>query len=235
MDFSRYNQMTIEELREKSQNSHKKGYSPVIIKGRNIAQTWWGQKWCENLENYADYDNRLQRGKRYVKSGAVIDLKIEEGFITALVQGSRKKPYKVMIEIQPLSKKKQKEILEIARNKIENIESLVSSEFPDDLAIAFLNSNNGLFPSPNEIDIKCNCPDWAYLCKHATAVLYGIGAKLDENPLMFFLLRSIDFSAFLKKTINEKTDLMLKNINKNNERLIPKERAKELFGFDYFK
>ncbi len=233
LNFNNFSQMTIEQLRAKSQSSHKKGYSPVIIEGRIIAQTWWGQKWCENLENYADYENRIQRGKRYVKSGAVIDLVIEEGLIKALVQGSSSRPYKVVIKIDPLSDSKKKEILELAKNKIENMESLITGEFPLDLAEVFLNSETGLFPNPDEIEINCNCPDWAYLCKHAAAVLYGIGAKLDENPLMFFLLRSVDFNLFLKKTIDEKIDLMLKNIHTSDERIIPNEEAKQLFGFDF--
>ncbi|MGD1822987.1 MAG: hypothetical protein ACPKM0_09545 [Pleomorphochaeta sp.] len=233
MDFYNYKQISIDELRKKSRESLKLGYSPVVIDGRKIAKTWWGEKWCENLENYADFSNRIQRGKRYVRSGAVIDLKIEEGFISALVQGSRRKPYKVLIEIFPLSKKKQKDILNVAQNKIENIESLVEGEFPEELSNLFLNSDTGLFPSPNEIKINCNCPDWAVLCKHATAVLYGIGAKLDENPLMFFLLRSIDFNQFLQRSIEEKKQLMIKNIENENKRLIPKDLAKDLFGFEF--
>lgn len=233
MDFNKFSQMTIEELREKSSRNYKKGYSPIILSGKKISQTWWGKKWCDNLESYADYSNRIQRGKRYVRSGAVIDLKIEEGFINALVQGSRKKPYKVVIEIDPLSDIKKQEIFEKAQNKIENIEELLSGGFPEDLAQVFLNSETGLFPSPNEIFINCNCPDWANLCKHSAAVLYGVGAKLDENPLMFFLLRSVDFNLFIKKTIKEKTNLMLKNIHKNKDRVIPKDIAKELFGFDF--
>lgn len=232
-NFDVYKQMSMDELRSRSINNLKKGYSPVVIEGRIIANSWWGKKWCENLENYADYSNRIARGKRYVRSGAVIDLKITEGEITALVQGSGRYPYKVLIDIKPLSKKKQKEIIKLAQNKIENIESLVEGEFPQDLANIFLNSETGLFPSPREIKINCNCPDWANLCKHATAVLYGIGAKLDEDPLMFFLLRSIDFNLFLKKTIEEKTQLMQKNIKKKNPRLIPKDLAEDLFGFEF--
>jgi len=225
--------MSIEELRQKSRESLKLGYSPVNIEGRKIAKTWWGEKWCENLENYADFSNRIQRGKRYVRSGAVIDLKIEEGFISALVQGSRRKPYKVLIEIEPLSSVKKIEILKLVQNKIENIESLIEGEFPQELSNVFLNSQTGLFPAPREIMINCNCPDRAVLCKHATAVLYGIAAKLDENPLMFFLLRSVDFNLFLKRTVEEKTKLMIQNIDKQNKRVIPKNKARDLFGFDF--
>jgi uncharacterized Zn finger protein len=228
--YENYSQMTMAELKAKSKQNNKKGYSPVILETRKIATTWWGEKWCENLENYADYASRIQRGKRYVRSGTVIDLKIEEGLIKGLVQGSRSKPYKVIIKIKALSAERKNEILEIATSKIDNLESLLSGEFPEELSEVFLNPYHGLFPSPDEISINCNCPDWAVLCKHAAAVLYGVGARLDENPLMFFLLRSMDFNLFIKKTIEEKTDLMFKNIGKNSERLIPADIAKNLFG-----
>lgn len=229
--FEHYSQMNMEDLRLKSQRNNKKGYNAVHIDGKKIAKTWWGEKWCENLENYADYDSRLGRGKRYVRSGAVIDLKIKEGSIDALVQGSGIKPYKVSIKIAQLSENKKKEILEIATNKIDNLDSLASGDFPIDLAETFLNPYQGIFPSPDEITINCNCPDWAVMCKHAAAVLYGVGAKLDEDPLMFFLLRSIDFNLFIKKSIEEKQNLMFKNLKKENPRLIPRDKAKVFFGF----
>lgn len=235
MRFSNFKQISMQELKEKSLLNQKKGYSPVVIEGRKISKTWWGQMWCQNLERYADYENRIQRGKRYVRSGAVIDLVIEEGLIKALVQGTGRRPYKVEIKIKPFTKKKQNEILEVAKNKIDSLESLVIGEFPEELSQVFLSSETGLFPTPKEISINCSCPDWAYLCKHAAAVLYGVGARLDEEPLMFFLLRSIDFNLFLKKTIAEKTDLMFKNIDKTNDRLIPKDIAKKLFGYDFIK
>jgi uncharacterized Zn finger protein len=229
--FEHYSQMNMDELRLKSKRNNKKGYSPICIDGKKIAKTWWGEKWCENLENYADYDSRLGRGKRYVRSGAVIDLQIKEGSIDALVQGSSNRPYKVNIKIAPLSDTRRKEIIEIATNKIDNLDSLASGDFPLDLSEAFLNPHQGLFPSSDEISINCNCPDWAVMCKHAAAVLYGVGAKLDEDPLMFFLLRSIDFNLFIKKSIEEKTNLMFKNLKKENPRLIPHDKARELFGF----
>lgn len=222
--------MTMAELQEKSKQSNKKGYTPVNIEARKIATTWWGEKWCENLENYADYESRIQRGKRYVRSGTVIDLKIQEGLIKGLVQGSSSRPYKVEIKIKPLSEARKKEILDTASSKIDNLDSLLSGEFPQELSEVFLNPYHGLFPTPKEISINCNCPDWANLCKHAAAVLYGVGARLDQDPLMFFLLRSMDFNLFIKRTIEEKTDLMLKNIGVHTQRIIPEEIAKNLFG-----
>jgi len=227
-----YSQISIEELREKSKKNMKKGYFPVETKNARgaIATTWWGNSWCTNLERYADYSSRIGRGKRYVRNGAVIDLKIAEGLIKAKVQGSRKKPYQVKITIDPLSEKSKKNIYKIAESSIDTLESLVLGKFPKELATIFTDKEVGLFPTPDEIHITCDCPDWAYLCKHAASALYGVGVKLDEDPLMFFLLRSFDFNLLLQKSINEKKELMIRNIGKRGKRTIPKNKAKELFG-----
>lgn len=223
--------MSMDELRAKSRSSAKKGYDPVVIEGRKIAVTWWGIGWCQNLESYADYESRLPRGSRYVRSGSVIDLKITEGHITGKVQGSSRTPYRVTIDIAPLSPDKWENILVRCGNSIESLDSLLSGEFPKEFEVLFTNPQYGLFPTPREIDIDCNCPDWANLCKHAAAVLYGVGHRLDKNPLLFFLLRGIDFNQLLQKTIEEKTDLMFKNIGVKSKRTIDEKKAKKLFGF----
>lgn len=84
----------------------KKGadLSPVALEGRTIAKTFWGKAWCENIESYRDYAYRLERGRSYVRSGAVIDLKISEGAISALVIGSGSNPYKISIRIDKMKK-----------------------------------------------------------------------------------------------------------------------------------
>ncbi len=230
-DYSQYKSINMDTLREKSKLAAKSGYNPVEINTKEIATSWWAKQWNLNLERYADFYSRIGRGKRYVRSGAVIDLQIEEGLIKAKVQGSDWKPYNVVIKIKPLSKENKEKIYKIANNKIESLESLVLGEFPHELSELFSDENYGLFPTPDEIDIKCSCPDWAYLCKHAAATLYGVGARLDDDPLMFFLLRSIDFNFMLQKSIEEKKNLMLKNIGVVSERTIEKDKAKLLFGF----
>ena len=108
-EIPQYSQPGAEELRRKSAETKKKEKAkgkllePVVIQGRQIVRSWWGKAWCENLERYADYESRLDRGKRYVRTGAVIDLKIKKGKILARVQGTRKTPYKTEIRISPLS------------------------------------------------------------------------------------------------------------------------------------
>ena len=136
---TRYSQPTASEIRKKSAASRKKEQAkgkvlePVSVQGRTIVKSWWGQAWCENLERYADYESRLDRGKRYIRTGAVIDLKIQKGKILARVQGTRKTPYKVEIRISPLSEEKCQSIISRCGKKIENLEELLAGNFPEEM------------------------------------------------------------------------------------------------------
>ncbi len=202
---------------------------PVLIQGRKIVTSWWGQAWCDNLERYADYESRLERGKRYVRTGAVVDLKIQKGKVLARVQGRRKTPYKIEIRISPLSEERCQYAISACEEKIENLERLLKGDFPEELKELFLDEK-GLFPSPKEIGFTCSCPDWALMCKHVAAVLYGIGAKFDENPLLFFELRGIDVDRFVDVALASHVDKMLEHADVRSGRVIEDERWKELFG-----
>ncbi len=202
---------------------------PVQIHGRKIVTSWWGQAWCDNLEKYADYESRLERGKRYIRTGAVVDLKIQKGKVMARVQGRRKTPYKIEIRISPLSEERCQYAIVACEEKIENLERLLNGDFPEELKDLFL-GEKGLFPSPKEIGFTCSCPDWALMCKHVTAVLYGIGARFDEDPLLFFELRGIDVERFVDVALASHVDKMLEHADVRSERVIEDERWKELFG-----
>ncbi|AEV28525.1 SWIM zinc finger-containing protein [Sphaerochaeta pleomorpha str. Grapes] len=208
----------------------KKTLHPVILEGRTIAKTWWGKAWCNNLERYSDYANRIGRGRSYVRSGAVLDLQMEKGLIKALVQGSRSKPYSVTIGIDALSPIRWDAITKACSHRIASMDALLEGQFPHELEMLFTDLSYGLFPAPKEIHIDCNCPDWAILCKHAAAVLYAVGSRLDEDPLHFFTLRSMDFSVLLQRTVEEKSSLMLQNAGKPSARTLPEEVARNLFG-----
>lgn len=231
-----YKQETAEDKKKKFQKSLDKlrktnpDISPIIISGNLIASKWWGRAWNKNLENYADFRNRISRGKSYVKNGAVLDLQITEGRIEALVQGSGSKPYNVTISIDKLDKKKWQRVIEICNQKIDTMETLLLGNFPKELDEMFSNSTNGMFPNPKEIHFKCSCPDSARMCKHVAAVLYGIGARLDEDPILFFKLRCIDFQELLKKSIEDKMESMLKNADKKSRRVIEDSEVFDLFG-----
>lgn len=235
-DTGKFKQPTAAEIRSKATATKKKDkkkgkeLSPVVITGRTIAKNWWGKAWCDNLERYADYANRIDRGKRYVRSGAIVDLQIEPGKVLARVQGTRKIPYKVEIRISPLSEEKCQSIIERCTTKLENVEQLIAGNFPSEMKALF-EGEDGIFPSPREISFNCSCPDWALMCKHVAAALYGIGARVDEQPLMFFELRGIDFNRFIDVTLANKVEVMLKNAEQpRSNRIMQSDNLTELFG-----
>jgi uncharacterized Zn finger protein len=209
------------------------GISPVVINGRKIAKTWWGAAWIDNLTRYADYANRIGRGRSYVQNGLVLDLQIGEGRISALVSGSGSKPYDVEITIGKLSKSSWKAITDTCGHKIESIERLAEGKFPAELSGVFTAKGKGMFPSPDEIKFSCSCPDWAYMCKHVAAALFAAGARLDEDPMLFFRLRGIDFEALLKKSVEAKMESMLKNSGKKTSRVMDDASIKDVFNINF--
>lgn len=215
----------IAKLRKKNPN-----LSPVIIEGSSLATSWWGKAWNSNMESYADFYNRIGRGKSYAKNHAVLDLQITSGHVEALVQGTRAKPYSITISIARLDDAHWKSVVELCNHKIESIESLIEGKFPKELESLFRDQQYGLFPKPKEISFDCSCPDYAVMCKHVAAVFYGIGARLDIDPLLFFVLRGIDHEALIKKSIESKLENMLKNANKKSKRAIDLKKVHELFG-----
>jgi len=234
--FRKY--ITAEEKRAKAQRSIEKlqkkntELSPVVISGRTLAKTWWGKAWNDNLESYSDYSNRMGRGKSYVRNGAVLNLIIAPGKITALVQGSRAKPYKVEITIEPLSESTWKTITKACEGKIESLQELIDGKFPKALAELFTVQGKGLFPAPREISFNCSCPDWANMCKHVAAVLYGIGARLDENPELFFSLRNVNIDQLVSKAIAQNTETLLKKSDKKSKRVIENDDISAMFGIN---
>jgi len=164
--------------------------SPVKIVGRAMASTFWGKAWCDNLEAYSDFENRLPRGRTYARNGSVLDLQIEAGRIQALVSGSDL--YKVTIEITSHPAASWKELKTRCAGQIGSLVELLQGKLSKGVMDLVTERNGGLFPKPKEIKIKCSCPDWAGLCKHAAAVLYGVGARFDLEPELLFLLRKVD-------------------------------------------
>lgn len=203
---------------------------PVIIEGRTIAKSWWGKAWNLNLESYADYSNRISRGKSYVKNNAVLDLKIWKGKVEAKVQGSGSKPYDVMIRIDVLDEKKREQVTRLCNHRIDSLEQLIEGKFPKELEALFTDRKYGMFPSPKEIHFDCSCPDWASMCKHVAAVLYGIGARLDQDPMLFFELRDLEGQELVRKSMERKLESMLKNAGSKSKREIPKKDISDLFG-----
>ena len=197
--------LTVAERRAKAQKQAaklgKKGIAldPVLLDGRRIASSWWGLHWNENLERYADFAYRLERGRSYVRNGMVLDLKIEAGQIRAKVAGSRSTPYDVTVKIKPLPPATWKALVAKASGKIESVSTLLEGGFPEELRELFFSQAGGLFPTPKQIEFECTCPDWASMCKHVAATLYGVGARLDRQPALFFDLRAVKLDALVGK------------------------------------
>ncbi len=170
----------------------KKGQilSPVRIEGRTIAHSFWGKAWCENLESYSDFSNRMPRGRTYARNGSVIHLDIRQGEIEALVSGSEL--YKIKVRIEPVNTKRWTALCRASAGSIGSLMELLQGRLSERVMGIMTHRESGLFPSPKEIKLDCSCPDWADMCKHVAAVLYGVGARLDEKPELLFLLRHVD-------------------------------------------
>ena len=170
----------------------KKGrtISPVVLDGKQIATTFWGKAWCENLESYSDFANRLPRGRSYVKNGSVCDLQVEPGKVSALVCGSEL--YEIQIKIAPLPAETWARIKAQCAGQIGSLIELLQGKLSTAVMEVVTRRDDGLFPKPREIDMDCSCPDWAGMCKHLAAVLCGVGARLDRQPELLFVLRKVD-------------------------------------------
>src|SRR4029077_18551093 len=139
---------------------------------------------------YSDYENRIPRGRTYVRNGSVVDLKITKGEVAALVSGSDL--YKVKIVIKPVTATRWKAICRDCVGTIDSLVELLQGRLAKGVMDRICREGDGLFPAPGEIHLSCSCPDWADMCKHVAAALYGVGARLDEKPEHLFLLRGVD-------------------------------------------
>jgi len=177
----------------------KKGHpvSPVTIEDRTIATTFWGRAWCDNLERYSDYANRLPRGRTYVRNGSVVDLQIAPGEIKAKVSGSE--IYDVVVKVSEVPKARWRSICTDCAGAIASLVELLKGRFSKGVMERICQQKTGLFPAPAEIKFDCSCPDWASMCKHVAAVLYGIGARLDVRPELLFKLRKVDEKDLIAK------------------------------------
>jgi uncharacterized Zn finger protein len=207
----------------------KKGHpvSPVIIEGRAIARTFWGKAWCDNLERYSDYENRLPRGRTYVRNGSVVDLQIAPGEISARVSGSEL--YKVAVKVAPVPKSRWSSICKDCAGAIDSLVELLQGRFSKGVMERICRQQTGLFPSPAEIQFSCSCPDWASMCKHVAAVLYGTGARLDTQPEFLFKLRKVHEADLLAKAGR---DLALAGKGPATHKVLAAEAVAGVFGLD---
>src|ERR1017187_1462325 len=207
----------------------KKGHpvSPVVVEGRTIVKTFWGKAWCENLERYSDFANRLPRGRTYVRNGSVIDLQIAPGGIKALVSGSE--IYEVAVKVAPVEKARWRSICTACAGAIDSLIELLQGRFSKGVMERVCRQKTGLFPSPHEIKLSCSCPDWAGMCKHVAAVLYGIGARLDQQPDLLFKLHAANEKDLIA---NAGKDLPLDRKTPASEKILGREKLSDIFGLE---
>ena len=167
-----------------------KDIQPIEIEGRTIARSFWGKRWCEHLESFSDYANRLPRGRTYVRNGSVCHLAIQPGRIDAIVSGSEL--YDVTIRIGKLKAAVWKSVRTRCSGQIGSMLELLQGKLSRQVMGVVTDRERGLFPKPGEIGFDCSCPDWASMCKHVASVLYGVGSRLDDLPESLFLLRGVD-------------------------------------------
>ena len=191
------------------------------------ASTFWGQAWCRNLESYGDYENRLPRGRSYLRQGGVYDLRVNQGQVCAYVAGGE--IYEVQVGIEPLDRQRWESLKLSLAGEILNLVDLLSGQLGEGVMQAVTDVDIGLFPSPGEINLACNCPDWADCCKHVAAVLYAIGVHLDTKPELLFELRQVDCAELLDRAAQVGTELG--SLDPSAKILLPDELS-ELFGID---
>jgi len=167
-----------------------KDIQPIQIEGRTIARSFWGKGWCDHLESFSDFENRLPRGRTYVRNGSVCHLDLQPGRIEAIVSGS--KLYNIRIDIKKLKPAAWKSVKRRCSGRIGSMLELLQGRLSDQVMTVVTDRKQGLFPQPREIQLSCDCPDWAVMCKHVAAALYGVGSRLDNRPELLFLLRHVD-------------------------------------------
>lgn len=163
------------------------------IKAKNVrgafGASWWAKRWIGTLETFG-WGNRLQRGRSYARSGQVLNIDLQTGRVQAKVQGSRATPYKVKIEIAPLTDAQWARAIDGMAGQAIFGAKLLAGEMPQNIEEAFVAAGIALLPqSAGDIATQCSCPDYANPCKHIAAVYYLLGERFDEDPFLIFHLR----------------------------------------------
>jgi len=188
------------EIAKRKKRGEKFEALPAPAGQKKLSTTFWGQAWCRNLESYQVYESRLPRGRSYLRQGKVYNLEIEPGILSAVVAGSEL--YDTSIVIQPLPKKQWQQIVKSSAGQVGSMLDLLAGKLGDGLMKVLTDSDGGLFPKPKEIRFNCSCPDHADMCKHVSAVLYGVGVLLDMKPELLFTLRGVDQAELLSNASN---------------------------------
>jgi len=167
-------------------------FVPLVVPqgSRKLVSTFWGKAWCQHLEKFQDYEYRLPRGRSYLRQGLVYNLSVEAGVVTAQVSGSS--VYEVNVRVAPLQAEAWTDMKSACAGQVGSLLDLLSGNLGTGVMAVICDRDKGIFPTPKEIKMSCTCPDWADMCKHVAAVMYGVGVKFDSDGALFFRLRQVD-------------------------------------------
>jgi uncharacterized Zn finger protein len=217
---------------KKAKALEKQGYvlEPIgkLKSPMKIATSFWGRSWCRHLESFSDYSNRLPRGRTYVRNESILHLHIESGKVTAMVNGSEL--YELEIAIDPLPTAQWTAVKKACQGKIATLIELLQGKISDEIMTVVTDPKTGLFPKPKQIHFNCNCPDWADMCKHIAAVLYGVGARLDDSPELLFTLRGVDQNELISLDTAQQT--ITSGSRRSRRRTLSDDAVNNVFGIE---
>jgi uncharacterized Zn finger protein len=148
----------------------------------SIGEQWWSRRFIDVLESFG-LQSRLSRGRNYARSGQVLTLDIGTGHVTAAVQGSRIKPYRVKLTVDPLTTRQWRRVEEALAARAVFRARLLAGEMPAEIEEVFADCGTPLFPkSLRDLGMTCSCPDWEVPCKHLAAVCYVLAEAFDDDP-----------------------------------------------------
>ena len=162
-----------------------------MVMGRSgeLASSWWARRWMATLDGFG-WTGRLSRGRVYIRNRRVVDVEVSPGLVRARVQGSRPSPYRIEMTVEPFADAVWDRVVGALARQAIYAAKLLAGELPAELVQLCDMAEAPLFPShPDEIRMKCSCPDWAVPCKHVAAVHYAFAAELDRDPFLLFGLR----------------------------------------------
>ncbi len=163
-----------------------------------FGNTWWGHNWLQALTQI-DYQNRIPRGVAYARKGAVRDISVKEGHITAKVEGRRPRPYSVSIAMPWFERDSIDKLMDGIMEHPEIVSKLLKHELDPGILEIAAGCGLKIFPERwSDLAMKCSCPDWAVPCKHLAAVIYMMSREIDNNPFLVFTLHGVDLMAELK-------------------------------------
>jgi uncharacterized Zn finger protein len=162
-----------------------------------IGEQWWSRRFIDVLESFG-MTSRLQRGRRYARAGQVLELDISSGYVTARVQGSRPAPYKVRVQVLPLTTSQWQRVEQALAGQALFRAKLLAGEMPAEIEDVFAQCGTPLFPrSLHDLDLRCSCPDWGVPCKHLAAVCYVLAERFDDDPFCMLAWRGRGREALL--------------------------------------